>query len=755
MAKRKSKQKSKANTVKPQRHKLINEVQGVAFIAVAIFIFVCLIIPNDSFLPKNTKAILLGIFGLFAYVLPFLLIFIGICRITLKNPKLHIGKLICSMVLLGSIVGLIHILTQSIEIKDVSYWGYISNSFYAGQRDVGMGAIVALYAFPLYKLLGVTGLIILFAALILAMVILLFNFSLKATGDRVKSGIDNFAERTKKVMPRRQISMFSDNLREDEDYKHTPHIALNDEVAKRPVRIKHYGEEEENNSPDAHVPSTPTPPQEKSNVPKLQKPYKFPPVSLLNLPPTRKGAPKLDHNEKIQRLEGTLRSFGINAQVVDVTVGPAITRYELTLERGTRVSRILTLSDDIALSMAAMTVRIEAPIPGKAAVGIEIPNESISMVTLREVIDSEAFRASQSKVSFALGKNITGETIVADISKMPHLLIAGQTGSGKSVCINCLITSILYKASPDEVKLILVDPKKVELNVYNGIPHLLTPVVTDPKKAAGALQYVVREMEKRYEMFANKKAKDITRFNEIAVEEGEKPMYRIVVIVDELNDLMMVAQGEVEDSVMRIAQLARAAGIYLVLATQRPSVNVITGVIKANIPSRIAFAVASTHDSRTILDSIGAEKLLGRGDMLLHQNGDNKPTRVQGAFVDEQEVEKVVEFIKATQVEADFIPEDQLVLKELRPSRLRDGLDGENDEIVEDDDLFLSAVEYTIECGQASISSLQRRLKVGYARAGRLIDDMERRGIVGGSQGSKPREVLITKEQFWNSLGKE
>ena len=479
--------------------------------------------------------------------------------------------------------------------------------------------------------------------------------------------------------------------------------------------------------------------------------YKFPTVSLLNLPAGRKQSVKTNYNQNAMRLVKAFASFGIKTEIADIAVGPAITRYELTVEQGTRVSRILALADDIALAMAAVGVRIEAPIPGKSAIGVEIPNESVSMVTLREVLDTEEFRSSKSCVSIALGKDITGKAIIVDIAKMPHLLIAGQTGSGKSVAINSLITSILYKASPEEVRLILVDPKQVELSIYNGIPNLLLPVVTDPKKAAGALQYVVRTMENRYSEFNRKKVKDITRYNEVCRQNGEAIMYRIVVIVDELNDLMMVCPGEVEDSVMRIAQLARAAGIYLVLATQRPSVNVITGVIKANIPSRMAFAVSSSHDSKTILDRVGAEKLVGRGDMLYHHNGEAKPMRIQGAYIDETEVERIVQFIKDSASEPEYIDEECIAVVESKDGDADEG----SGEDMGYDELIFKAIETVMEGQQASISLLQRKLGVGYARAGRLIDAMENMRIIGPSQGSKPREILITYEQYIQNYKKK
>jgi len=446
---------------------------------------------------------------------------------------------------------------------------------------------------------------------------------------------------------------------------------------------------------------------------------------------------KVKSNAKL--LEDTLKNFGITARVIQVSRGPAITRYELQPAPGIKVSRIVNLADDIALSLAATGVRIEAPIPGKAAVGVEVPNGDISAVLLREVLESDEFINHPSKLAFSLGKDIAGQVIVADIAKMPHLLIAGATGSGKSVCINALITSLLYKATPDEIKLILIDPKIVELSHFNGIPHLLIPVVTDPKKAAGALNWAVQEMISRYKLFADKGVKDVERYNEIVDGLEESKLPQIVVIIDELADLMMVAPGEVEDAICRLAQMARAAGIHLVIATQRPSVDVITGLIKANIPSRIAFAVSSHTDSRTILDMGGAEKLLGRGDMLFYPSGASKPTRVQGCFVSEAEVESVVKYIKDQYKDKPDYDID--VMDEIAADKAK----GTSDEW---DELLPEAIQIVIDAGQASISMLQRRLRIGYARAARLIDEMELRGIVSGFDGSKPRNVLISKEEF-------
>ncbi len=484
-------------------------------------------------------------------------------------------------------------------------------------------------------------------------------------------------------------------------------------------------------------------------------PYKFPPISLLSMPqePVSQGRKALqEQQERSQLLVDTLRSFGIEATVVGVSRGPALTRYELKPASGVKVSRITGLADDIALNMAAMGVRIEAPIPGKAAVGIEVPNLEVSTVTLREVLESEDFFNHPSRLAFALGKDIAGKPIVADLARMPHVLIAGATGSGKSVCINSLVASILFKATPEEVRLIMIDPKVVELSVYNGIPHLLVPVVTDPKKAAGALNWAVMEMTDRYKKFADTGSRDLKGYNEYAREHDIQTLSQIVVIIDELADLMMVAPRDVEDHICRLAQLARAAGIHLVIATQRPSVNVITGVIKANIPSRIAFAVASQVDSRTILDMAGAEKLLGRGDMLFDPSGANKAQRVQGCFITDKEVTSVVEMVKKFR-EAEYDPDIVEALERAEAAGSGGGAPSGMEEEEGVDDLLRQAIELAIEAGQVSTSMLQRRFRVGYARAGRLVDEMEQRGIISGPEGSKPRTTLIGKEEFNRQFG--
>lgn len=486
-------------------------------------------------------------------------------------------------------------------------------------------------------------------------------------------------------------------------------------------------------------------------------PYRFPPLTLLN--PAKAPDPVRDHEQeeeqqqKIELLEETLLSFGIEARVINVARGPAITRYELQPARGVKVSKITGLADDIALNMAAMGgVRIEAPVPGKSAVGIEIANATIATVTLREVLESKEFQDHPSKIAVALGKDIAGTPVVADLARMPHLLIAGATGSGKSVCINSIIASILYKATPDEVRLILIDPKVVELSVYNGIPHLLIPVVSDPKKAAGALGWAVQEMTDRYKRFEGAVVRDLKGYNKYAVKNGLEPLPQIVVIIDELADLMMVAQGDVEQKICRLTQLARAAGIHLVIATQRPSVDVITGLIKANVPSRIAFAVASQVDSRTILGIGGAEKLLGRGDMLFDPSGASKAIRVQGAFISDDEVMDLVDFVK----EKDAARYDESVIEALDRADAADKKQKDEEKEEEDTDpLLMDCVELAVDAGQISASMIQRKHRVGYARAGRILDQMEKRGFISGFEGSKPRQTRITREQFYQLAGVE
>lgn len=483
--------------------------------------------------------------------------------------------------------------------------------------------------------------------------------------------------------------------------------------------------------------------------------YCFPPITMLA---AGKGLNPAVETEELQTngrlLVETLKSFGVQTKILDICRGPSVTRYELQPAAGVKISKITNLADDLAMNLAAVGVRIEAPIPGKAAVGIEVPNKAKTIVRMRELIESNSFAMAKSKLTVALGRDIAGQVTVADLGKMPHLLIAGTTGSGKSVCINSLIVSTLYKATPDEVRFLMIDPKVVELGIYNGIPHLLVPVVTDPRKAAGALGWAVTEMLNRYKLFADKNVRDLAGYNALAVSMGEKdedgqPMLKmpqIVIIIDELSDLMMAAPNEVEDAICRLAQMARAAGMHLVVATQRPSVDVVTGLIKANIPSRIAFAVSSAVDSRTILDGGGAEKLLGQGDMLFSPVGASKPKRIQGCFVSDGEIESIAEFAKKSKA----IDYDETVLEEIEKNAVKEQSKAADagDEDGSADPMMDEAIRVVVEAGQASTSLLQRRLRLGYARAGRLVDEMEQMGIVGPHEGSKPRQVLMTYAQF-------
>ncbi len=632
-------------------------------------------------------------------------------------------------------------------------------------QDIGGGLVGAIFFMILYYLFGYYGTLLFSGFLLLVAIMFLTGFTLEKGFNAISRGYQFIKHRSTQYIQRllahiklrnnlRAHNQLDNNVHEEEDdeeqaftvaqgpQKVTPehnympliHDFVHHQEQQKSEQITLFTEEELEPVGETKEPITP---QTEIDLPHSQ--YKLPSYAILNRPKKSSARDNRDITNNVQKLEQTLKSFGVNARVVDVHRGPAVTRYEIQPDVGVKVSRIVSLTDDLALALAAKDIRMEAPIPGKAAIGIEVPNEQVSMVSLREVLESSHFHENPSKLSVALGRDISGEPIVADLTKMPHLLVAGATGSGKSVCINSIIASVLYKARPHEVKLMLVDPKMVELNIYNGIPHLLTPVVTDPRKASLALRKVVAEMERRYEVFAQVGARDIERYNQILLSQNtteniQLPLPYIVVIVDELADLMMVASSDVEDSITRLAQKARACGIHLILATQRPSVDVITGVIKANIPSRIAFGVSSQIDSRTILDMAGAEKLLGKGDMLYLPMGSSKVTRIQGCFVGDHEIESLVLAIKSQQ-EAQYV--EEMIPEEIPESN---GLEME-------DDLYDRAVQLITETQTASVSLLQRRLRVGYARAARLIDMMEQKGIVGPYEGSKPREVYVTRQE--------
>ena len=520
-------------------------------------------------------------------------------------------------------------------------------------------------------------------------------------------------------------------------------------AAKKPRRTKKAAETAASTIDIPLDGETPAEPEEEANA----SAYRYPPVSVLDMPKTAKNASSVQElNQNAERLVQTLREFGVDARISDIVRGPSVTRYELEPNAGVKISKITGLADDIALRLAASGVRIEAPIPNKAAVGIEVPNKTRTGVCLRELIDSSEFASAKSKLTVALGKDISGKIVLADLAKMPHLLVAGTTGSGKSVCTNSMILSVLFRASPEEVRIILIDPKRVEFSAYNNLPHLLIPVVTDPRKAAGALGWAVTEMLRRYQVFAAHNVRDLGDYNELAEKsEDLQKMPQILIVIDELADLMMAASKEVEDSIVRLAQMARAAGMHMVIATQRPSADVLPGLVRSNIPSRIGLTVGKATESRIMLDDGGAEKLLGNGDMLFRPIGTIKPVRIQGGFVSDEERKKVIDFLtpdEAVEYDHDIINEIEKNAAATGKSAASTAMDGDDGDDGETDEMLPKAIEVVIEAGEASTSMLQRRLRLGYSRAGRLIDEMECRGIIGPHEGSKPRQVLITRQQW-------
>ena len=743
-----------------------------------------------------------GMFGIMQYIIP-----IGIFAIAIKlaccDGKNEVtSKLIQYIIVIISLSIVLSVFQISAgEIhaqKDLSK--VVKEAYYLGAKNKGGGAIGAVAAIPLTKFLGNIGAIILCIGIAIILIVFTFGINLSEIINRALEKVDEMreerlerqeedddeeetetpAQRRRRLKLERQEARRKQSegmkTQEGEQIKINfgGRIVENQDKKTKLKKYDHSGDDLEPLTRDSKKKTQETiqpdvldsnlfkdVEEEKEDKKKAvlqlehgvtveDEHYEYPPVELLSKPSKKgiKGGAKA-LTDTATKLQKTLYSFGVSAKVENVSVGPAITRYELKPAEGVRVSKIANLADDIALNLAAETIRIEAPIPGKQAVGIEVPNKEKEVVHFREVLDSDVFKSNNSKLTVGLGKDVAGNVQLADIAKMPHVLIAGSTGSGKSVCINTIITSIIYNAKPSEVKFVMVDPKVVELSVYNGIPHLLIPVVTDPRKAAGALAWAVQEMDDRYNKFATKGVRDIKGYNKAISEESELgKMPQIVIIIDELADLMMVAKNDVEDAICRLAQKARAAGMHLVIATQRPSVDVITGLIKANVPSRIAFAVSSQVDSRTILDSIGAEKLLGKGDMLFFPSGAPKPSRVQGAFVSDDEVEKIVDFIKSNGTAT--YSED--ILESIENNNKTDKeISQEADMDDETDPFLMEAIKTVIETGQASTSFIQRRFKVGYARAGRIIDQMEERGVISGYQGSKPREVLMTKTQ-WEEL---
>lgn len=781
--KKRTKQKSKLDLV------------IVSLIVFSILLGV-LIFNKSGVVGIKLNEILGGMFGIMQYILP-----VGMFAVAIKLAIDGKDEIVSKLVQYGIAVISMSIvfsvfqfsageLQSSKEITEL-----VKDAYFLGSQSKGGGAIGAVGAAPLTKLLGNIGAVIFCIGL--AIILLVFTFGINLSEiinmildkleEKREERLERKAELAKEIEEEEKETRAERRKRQKEEMKQ-----MKAEQAKQPMdnqikinfggrivdnteensKLKKYDHSNDDLEPLTRQSKKQVQPdvidsnlfkdveeqkeEKKKAVLQLEhsqtvedEHYEYPPVELLSKASKKgiKGGAKA-LTDTATRLQKTLYSFGVSAKVENVSVGPAITRYELKPAEGVRVSKIANLADDIALNLAAETIRIEAPIPGKQAVGIEVPNKEKEVVHFREILDSDEFKENKSKLTVGLGKDVAGNVQLADIAKMPHVLIAGSTGSGKSVCINTIITSIIYNAKPSEVKFVMVDPKVVELSVYNGIPHLLIPVVTDPRKAAGALAWAVQEMDDRYNKFASKGVRDLKGYNkaiEKEAEEGAGKLPQIVIIIDELADLMMVAKNDVEDAICRLAQKARAAGMHLVIATQRPSVDVITGLIKANVPSRIAFAVSSQVDSRTILDSVGAEKLLGKGDMLFFPAGAPKPSRVQGAFVSDDEVEKIVDFIKSNGTAT--YSED--ILESIENSNKTDKEMAMEADADDDTDPFLmDAIQTVVETGQASTSFIQRKFKVGYARAGRIVDQMEERGVISGYQGSKPREVLMTLEKL-------
>ena len=784
MAKRKYRKKKNSKTTQDF---------GVAITIIISILISVLIYAESGYIGILLSDFLGGMFGIIKYVLPIGSFAVAI-KMACKDDDGYLSSKIFQYTLLlifiSVILSVYEIYNGAINIEQ-NFSEIVKDAYQLGENNLGGGALGTIAAVPLFKLFGRIGTVIL--SIGVSLILFASTFGIDISGiisNWIQKGVDKRKEKyearleenddeveekhKEKIKPQKVKEGKKAYIELEEEPKEEQiKINLNgrdiEEEPKGRKKFKHskddlvpLGMEKEkitNNDPD-YIENNLFKQEEEKKEEKVKEVlqlehavvvedehYEYPPVELLSKGSKKaiKGGAKA-LTDVATKLQKTLYSFGVQAKVENVSVGPAITRYELKPAEGVRVSKIANLADDIALNLAAETIRIEAPIPGKQAVGIEVPNKEKEMVSLREVVESEEFENSKSKLSVALGKDVAGQIIIADIAKMPHALIAGATGSGKSVCINTIITSIIYKAKPSEVKLVMVDPKVVELSVYNGIPHLLIPVVTDPKKAAGALAWAVQEMDNRYNVFAQKGVRDLKGYNAlIEKENGQGKLPQIVIIIDELADLMMVAAKEVEDSICRLAQKARAAGMHLIIATQRPSVDVITGIIKANIPSRIAFSVSSQVDSRTILDQIGAEKLLGKGDMLYFPSGAPKPTRIQGAFVSDDEVEKIVSFVKSNG-EAQYSEDILETIENSNKPEKELKEDGDPDD--DTDPFLMDAIDVVVETGQASTTFIQRKFKVGYARAGRIIDQLEERGIISGYQGSKPRQVLMTKEKL-------
>lgn len=779
MKKKTMKKNKDSNTNKNLKTNVGSEIISIVSIALSIFFAIAIFVPSGGgFIGNFLGSTLRSLFGIGTYAIPFIVILSSIYIIFNKQKEILINKIIMCASLFLLTITFFHIISIDTQQNYSTFYIFVNN--FDSRLVLNGGFIGALIGNIILAIFGKIGAYIIILASIIVLAVILTGRSFISLilnifytiKDFVISVIEHAYENDDidddidddfPPMYLQEEDLSNNKLKQKKQKIQLIHeeLMLNEQLSPEPlndIKIKGMDLENENLNNDksntlrdeVFINTSPHLGEETlkdtneylvSSVVDKNIEYVFPSIELLGQNPSSSSSvSKSQILENSQKLEETLKSFGVLAKVIEVSKGPTVTRYELSPGVGVKVSKISGLADDLALSLAASGIRIEAPIPGKSAVGIEVPNAESQPVYFRELIESDIFKNFPSKLAFALGKDIAGNVIVSDIAKMPHLLIAGATGSGKSVCINTLIVSMIYKSSPEEVKLIMIDPKVVELSVYNGIPHLMIPVVTDPKKAAGALNWAVKEMLHRYELFATTNVRDLKGYNDVIKSQGQPPLPQIVIIIDELADLMMAAPGEVEDSICRLAQMARAAGLHLIIATQRPSVDVITGLIKANVPSRLAFSVSSGIDSRTILDSVGAEKLLGRGDMLFCPVGMNKPIRIQGAFITDKEVESIVEFLKA-QTNKTY---DQEIIDTITSSSKTLDINENTDE------LFEQAVEFVIEKEKASASLLQRQFRIGYQRASRLIESLETQGIVGPEDGSKPRKVLMTNTEWEN-----
>lgn len=722
MSKKQSTSNSKNNKktiAKKNSSTVTNVIKTIVLIGVSILCLLSVFNLTNGVLMEFIRLLLYRVFGIGAYFIPTIFMIIGIFYLFKGKFKSVNSKIVALLLFIIIVTTLLDIyLTPYIHEGA----GLIDRLKYAktlSDHEIGGGALGSLFGYLLLKLVGVAGSYIVLVMFSMICIVLGFH-------NRISKKYMYFIEnKSNKIVNKKDIKHKTNMQDIKSKSKHSK--------AKKEIKILDYKKSDEKESKvnlNANENS-----DKKGNTPQQIldiSQYRYPKLEFLSNPDSNEEFDNSKKLEEAKKLENILDSFGIETNVNQISIGPTITRYELEIAPGVKINKITNLSANIALGLASTDIRIEAPIPGKAAVGIEVPNDERRPVVFKEVLDTDEFRNIKTKLPFAIGKDISGKPVVVNLEKMPHLLIAGATGSGKSVCINTLIASILYKSNPEEVKFIMIDPKVVELNIYNGIPHLLIPVVTDPKKAANALNWAVKEMTDRYQKFASEGVRDFAGYNNKIEKINKLP--QIIVLIDELADLMMVAPGAVEDSICRLAQMARAAGIHLIIATQRPSVDVITGTIKANIPSRIAFSVSSQTDSRTILGFGGAEKLLGRGDMLYFPVGESKPIRLQGSFIDENELNQVIDFLKNQMVDSLGTVSNEL------ETIINNESEKTNDN---SDELLLDAIKLVCISDQTSISFLQRKLKVGYARAARIMDELEERGIVTGNEGSKPRKVLI------------